>query len=109
MEIKAAKDAAAAASEEDPQASKKKKARKKPIIQFQQGATAQESVERMLQSKNLDDRLNRQQLTELFACALPAFKLHDLPSSCCSQECGMPAVWCCAYCQLHCLGCSLTT
>lgn len=58
------KAAAAVVAEDD--APKKRKKAKKPTIQFKQGATAQESVERMLESKNLKSRVNQEMLEEFF-------------------------------------------
>lgn len=64
------KNAAAAMAEED--APKKKKKPRKPTIQFKQGATAQESVERMFESKNLKSRVNTEMLKQFFECVLSA-------------------------------------
>ena len=63
------KTAAAAAAVEEEDAPKKRKKPKKPIIQFKQGATAQESVERMFESKNLKSRVNQEMLKQFFEYA----------------------------------------
>lgn len=67
LEMQAEKEAAAAELAAQPQPPTKK-TRKRPVIQFQQGATAQESVERMLQSKHLDGQMNQDIVNGLFEC-----------------------------------------
>lgn len=67
--MQAEKEASAAELASNPQLPTKK-TRKRPVIQFQQGATAQESVERMLQSKHLDGQMNQDIVNGLFECVL---------------------------------------
>jgi hypothetical protein len=64
----AKKTAAAAVAEEE--APRRRKKYKKPAVQFKQGATAQESVERMFESKNLKSRVNQEMLKQFFEYVL---------------------------------------
>lgn len=79
LEAQEAKKTAAAAVADD-DAPKRKKKPKKPTIQFAQGATAQESVERMFESKNLKSRVNQEMLKQFFEYAPSA------PRACASSE-----------------------
>jgi hypothetical protein len=67
LDAQAAKSSAAEVVEAE--GPKKKKQRRRPVIQFQEGATAQESVESMLASKNLKSRVNEDMLNQFFECA----------------------------------------